>query len=128
MGPLLSGWCRPFQVAALTSLNDYLTQNGPYIGGANVCATDLGLAPKLYHLKTALKHFKVRLKSAEMTAWLLLCALRSRGLVIAFPHPKVGPARLESSQALRAFRVFVGGVNPCLACCQPSVLVAAILG
>lgn len=51
----------PFaQVAALTSLNDYLNQHGPYVGGANVCATDLSLAPKLYHLRVALKHFKVR--------------------------------------------------------------------
>ncbi|GAB4816790.1 hypothetical protein N2152v2_003836 [Parachlorella kessleri] len=55
-------------VAALTSLNDYLTQNGPYIGGANVCATDLGLAPKLYHLKTALKHFKNWEIPADLTA------------------------------------------------------------
>ncbi len=46
-------------MAALTSLNDYLNQHGPYVGGANVCATDLSLAPKLYHLRVALKHFKV---------------------------------------------------------------------
>ena len=52
------------QVAALTSLNDYLSQEGPYIGGAGVCATDLSLAPKLYHLRVALKHFKARGRGA----------------------------------------------------------------
>lgn len=48
------------QVAALTALNEYLSKEGPYVGGASVCATDLSLAPKLYHLRVALKHFKAR--------------------------------------------------------------------
>lgn len=45
-------------VAALAALNEYLVKSGPYVGGTNVCATDLSLAPKLYHLQVALKHFK----------------------------------------------------------------------
>ncbi|KAL6123842.1 hypothetical protein ACLB2K_076359 [Fragaria x ananassa] len=31
---------------------------GPYIAGEKVTAADLSLAPKLYHLKVALGHFK----------------------------------------------------------------------
>ena len=31
---------------------------GPYIAGENVCAADLSLAPKLYHLKVTFGYFK----------------------------------------------------------------------
>lgn len=59
-GPLL---------AALDELEDYLEKNGgPYVGGANVCATDLSLMPKLYHMTVALKHFDGWEMPAKYTA------------------------------------------------------------
>ncbi|THG13198.1 hypothetical protein TEA_004508 [Camellia sinensis var. sinensis] len=42
----------------LKALDEHLQAHGPYINGESVCAVDLGLAPKLYHLDVALGHFK----------------------------------------------------------------------
>ncbi|KAJ9684111.1 hypothetical protein PVL29_016553 [Vitis rotundifolia] len=42
----------------LKALDDHLKDHGPYINGENICAVDLSLAPKLYHLKVALGHYK----------------------------------------------------------------------
>ncbi|KAF2536777.1 hypothetical protein F2Q68_00022633 [Brassica cretica] len=42
----------------LSTFNDYLKENGPYINGEKISAADLSLAPKLYHMKIALGHFK----------------------------------------------------------------------
>lgn len=42
----------------LRALDQHLKEHGPFIGGENVCAADLSLAPKLYHLEIALGHFK----------------------------------------------------------------------
>ncbi|KAH9612302.1 hypothetical protein KSS87_008801 [Heliosperma pusillum] len=42
----------------LNSFNDYLKENGPFIGGENICAADLSLGPKLYHMEIALEHYK----------------------------------------------------------------------
>ncbi len=33
---------------------------GPLVGGQSLSATDAALAPKLYHVEVALKHYKVR--------------------------------------------------------------------
>ncbi|XP_026411836.1 uncharacterized protein LOC113307599 isoform X2 [Papaver somniferum] len=45
-------------VSELSSLNEHLKAHGPYVGGENFSAIDLGLAPTLYHLEVALGHFK----------------------------------------------------------------------
>lgn len=45
-------------VAELTSLDSYLKENGQYLNGEKISASDLALAPKLYHLKIALGHYK----------------------------------------------------------------------
>lgn len=42
----------------LKALDDHLKSHGPYVCGEKVTAVDLSLAPKLYHLETALGHFK----------------------------------------------------------------------
>ncbi|XP_057831082.2 glutathione S-transferase DHAR2 isoform X2 [Cryptomeria japonica] len=42
----------------LRALDEYLKANGPFIDGERVSAVDLSLAPKLYHLKIVLGHFK----------------------------------------------------------------------
>ncbi|XP_051116172.1 glutathione S-transferase DHAR1, mitochondrial-like [Andrographis paniculata] len=42
----------------LKALDEHLKAKGPYVNGANICAVDLSLAPKLYHLVVALGHFK----------------------------------------------------------------------
>ncbi|KAL1566782.1 putative glutathione S-transferase dhar2, chloroplastic [Salvia divinorum] len=42
----------------LTDFNSYLEKNGPFINGEVISATDLSLAPKLYHLEIALGHYK----------------------------------------------------------------------
>ncbi|KAK8611602.1 hypothetical protein V6N13_131649 [Hibiscus sabdariffa] len=42
----------------LSSFNDYIKENGPFINGEKVSAADLSLAPKLYHLEIALGHYK----------------------------------------------------------------------
>lgn len=46
-------------VQALEELDTYLQKHGPYIGGDKPCATDVSLMPKLYHMETALEHFRV---------------------------------------------------------------------
>ncbi|KAH9552656.1 hypothetical protein CY35_09G077900 [Sphagnum magellanicum] len=45
-------------VEELKTLNEYLKTNGPFINGDKISAVDLSLAPKLYHLKVALAHYK----------------------------------------------------------------------
>ncbi|KAL8518281.1 hypothetical protein ACS0TY_009588 [Phlomoides rotata] len=42
----------------LKALDEHLKNKGPYVNGENICAVDLSLAPKLYHLDVALGHFK----------------------------------------------------------------------
>uniref|UniRef100_A0A0D6R113 GST N-terminal domain-containing protein n=1 Tax=Araucaria cunninghamii TaxID=56994 RepID=A0A0D6R113_ARACU len=42
----------------LCALDEHLKANGPFINGEKISAVDLSLAPKLYHLKIALGHFK----------------------------------------------------------------------
>jgi glutathione S-transferase len=43
----------------LEALDNHLkTHGGSFVAGENVSAVDLSLAPKLYHLETALGHFK----------------------------------------------------------------------
>ncbi|CAI0450926.1 unnamed protein product [Linum tenue] len=42
----------------LTSFDEYIKENGPYINGEKVSAADLSLGPKLYHLEIALSHYK----------------------------------------------------------------------
>ncbi|XP_073525586.1 uncharacterized protein [Phyllobates terribilis] len=42
----------------LSSFNDYIKENGPFINGKDVSAADLSLGPKLYHMEIALGHFK----------------------------------------------------------------------
>ena len=44
----------------LDSLSTHLKSSGPFLKGAKVSAGDLSLGPKLYHVVTALKHFKAR--------------------------------------------------------------------
>jgi len=59
-------WCM-YTVADLTvclqqleEVNKYLRDNNvPYLGGESPNQADLGLAPKLYHVETAMKHYKV---------------------------------------------------------------------
>ncbi|XP_044354874.1 probable glutathione S-transferase DHAR1, cytosolic [Triticum aestivum] len=53
----ISRFCPDLTKLMLTTLSKLCWQ-GPYIGGANVSAADLSLAPKLYHLQVALEHFK----------------------------------------------------------------------
>ncbi|KAL8533386.1 hypothetical protein ACS0TY_009682 [Phlomoides rotata] len=42
----------------LKALDEHLKTKGTYVNGDNICAVDLSLAPKLYHLVVALGHFK----------------------------------------------------------------------
>ena len=52
----------------LQALNETLESQGPYIGGGEICATDLALAPKLRHMKVACKHYKDFEVPEELTA------------------------------------------------------------
>ncbi|GLC33553.1 Glutathione S-transferase dhar1 [Pleodorina starrii] len=48
-------------VSELKAVNDYLEahkEQGPLFGGQQINATDAAVAPKLYHIIVALKHFK----------------------------------------------------------------------
>lgn len=45
-------------LSELTSFNDYLKENGPFINGNVISAADLSLGPKLYHLEISLGHYK----------------------------------------------------------------------
>ncbi|XP_076941205.1 glutathione S-transferase DHAR2-like [Bidens hawaiensis] len=42
----------------LKALDEHLKSHGPYVNGETITAVDLSLAPKLYHVKVALGHFK----------------------------------------------------------------------
>ncbi|GAV77064.1 GST_C_2 domain-containing protein/GST_N_3 domain-containing protein [Cephalotus follicularis] len=42
----------------LKALDEHLKTHSPFIAGEKITAVDLSLAPKLYHLETALGHFK----------------------------------------------------------------------
>ncbi|KAL6223544.1 hypothetical protein ACLB2K_006929 [Fragaria x ananassa] len=42
----------------LSTFNDYLKLNGPFVNGDQVSSIDLSLAPKLYHMEIALGHYK----------------------------------------------------------------------
>ncbi|KAK9272638.1 hypothetical protein L1049_003014 [Liquidambar formosana] len=42
----------------LTSFNNYIKENGPFINGKEISAADLSLGPKLYHLEISLGHYK----------------------------------------------------------------------
>nr|XP_023890138.1 glutathione S-transferase DHAR3, chloroplastic isoform X1 [Quercus suber]POF27137.1 glutathione s-transferase dhar3, chloroplastic [Quercus suber] len=45
-------------ISELSSFNNHIKDNGPYVNGKEVSAVDLSLAPKLYHLEIALGHYK----------------------------------------------------------------------
>ncbi|KAK7276246.1 hypothetical protein RIF29_17383 [Crotalaria pallida] len=45
-------------LSELTSFNDYLKENGPFVNGKDISATDLSIGPKLYHMEIALGHHK----------------------------------------------------------------------
>ncbi|MED6159857.1 Glutathione S-transferase dhar3, chloroplastic [Stylosanthes scabra] len=45
-------------LSELSSFNDYLKENGPFVNGKDISAADLSLGPKLYHLEIALGHYK----------------------------------------------------------------------
>jgi len=51
----------------LRALDDHLKANGPFVNGENISAVDLSLAPKLFHLKVALGHFKKWSVPEELT-------------------------------------------------------------
>ncbi|XP_020963912.1 glutathione S-transferase DHAR3, chloroplastic-like [Arachis ipaensis] len=40
-------------LSELSSFNDYLNGNGPFVNGKDISAADLSLGPKLYHLEIA---------------------------------------------------------------------------
>ncbi|XXG63329.1 hypothetical protein AAC387_Pa05g1552 [Persea americana] len=42
----------------LTSFNDHIRENGPFINGKEISSADLSLGPKLHHLEIALGHYK----------------------------------------------------------------------
>ncbi|KAF8097913.1 hypothetical protein N665_0279s0042 [Sinapis alba] len=42
----------------LSTFNDYLKENGPFINGEKISAADLSMGPKLHHMKIALGHYK----------------------------------------------------------------------
>lgn len=52
----MNDFCSPFQLDG--NLHGCTNDQGPYVAGENICAVDLSLAPKLYHLEVALGHFK----------------------------------------------------------------------
>jgi glutathione S-transferase len=52
----------------LKAVDTYLKENGPYLNGEKISAPDLALAPKLYHLKIALGHYKKWSIPAEFTS------------------------------------------------------------
>eukprot|EP00252_Welwitschia_mirabilis_P003873 TRINITY_DN1394_c0_g1_i1.p1 TRINITY_DN1394_c0_g1~~TRINITY_DN1394_c0_g1_i1.p1 ORF type:complete len:285 (+),score=26.60 TRINITY_DN1394_c0_g1_i1:38-892(+) len=51
----------------LRALDAHLKENGPFVNGEKISAVDLSLAPKLYHLKVALGHYKNWSVPTELT-------------------------------------------------------------
>ncbi|KAK7387393.1 hypothetical protein VNO78_28160 [Psophocarpus tetragonolobus] len=45
-------------LSELSSFDDYIKENGPFINGNEISAADLSLGPKLYHMEIALGHYK----------------------------------------------------------------------
>lgn len=54
-------------VNELKAFDEHLKAHGPYANGENICAIDLSLAPKLYHMEVALGHFKGWTTPATLT-------------------------------------------------------------
>lgn len=54
----------------LRALDSYLSQpgHGPLLGGQTLSMADASIAPKLYHARVALKHFKQYSFPAELAA------------------------------------------------------------
>ncbi|CAN1122710.1 Probable glutathione S-transferase DHAR2, chloroplastic [Linum perenne] len=87
-------------LSELSSFDDYIKENGPYINGEKVSAADLSLGPKLYHLEIALGHYKnwsvpdslPHVKSYMQTIFSMDSFVKTRALqedVIAGWRPKV---------------------------------------
>ncbi|XP_010274730.1 PREDICTED: glutathione S-transferase DHAR3, chloroplastic [Nelumbo nucifera] len=87
-------------LSELTSFNEYIKENGPFINGKEISAVDLSLGPKLYHLEIALGHYKnwsvpdslPYLKSYMKTIFSMDSFVKTRALpedVIAGWRPKV---------------------------------------
>ncbi|XP_042500378.1 glutathione S-transferase DHAR3, chloroplastic-like [Macadamia integrifolia] len=87
-------------LSELTSFNDYIKENGPFINGKEVSAADFSLGPKLYHLEIALGHYKnwsvpdslPYVKSYMKTIFSMDSFIKTRALpedVIAGWRPKV---------------------------------------
>ncbi|CAN0913718.1 Glutathione S-transferase DHAR3, chloroplastic, partial [Linum grandiflorum] len=87
-------------LSELSSFNDYIKENGPFINGEKVSAADLSLGPKLYHMEIALDHYKnwsvpeslPRVKSYMQTIFAMDSFVKTRALkedVIAGWRPKV---------------------------------------
>ncbi|KAK7285265.1 hypothetical protein RJT34_20030 [Clitoria ternatea] len=55
-------------LSELSSFNDYLKENGPFVNGKEISAADLSLGPKLYHLEIALVHYKKWLVPDSLTS------------------------------------------------------------
>ncbi|KAK8943981.1 hypothetical protein KSP40_PGU015262 [Platanthera guangdongensis] len=45
-------------LSELTSFDEYLRENGPFVNGEKISASDLSLGPKLYHLEIVLDFYK----------------------------------------------------------------------
>ncbi|KAK1576096.1 hypothetical protein Q3G72_010923 [Acer saccharum] len=84
----------------LSSFDNYIKENGPFINGEKVSSADLSLGPKLYHLEIALGHYKKwavpdslpYVKSYMKTIFSLDSFIKTRALpedVIAGWRPKV---------------------------------------
>ncbi|ONI24152.1 hypothetical protein PRUPE_2G227100 [Prunus persica] len=56
-------------VNELKALDEHLKAHGPYIAGEKITAADLSLAPKLFHLKVALGHFKKWTVPEDLTSY-----------------------------------------------------------
>ncbi|KAH0979797.1 hypothetical protein GBA52_006974 [Prunus armeniaca] len=56
-------------VNELKALDEHLKAHGPYIAGEKITAADISLAPKLFHLKVALGHFKKWTVPEDLTSY-----------------------------------------------------------
>ena len=79
-------------VAELASLDAFLKEHGPYIGGEGVCAQDLAVYPKLKHMQVALGHFRkwtIPEDLAAVRAYIALMADRASAKATLYPDDAI---------------------------------------
>jgi hypothetical protein len=104
-------------------VDKYLAAHGPFFGGAKLNALDASMAPKMYHLQVALKHFKVgaccRLLASGSAAG---CIAAAHGRALGQQARRRGARRCQQAPPAAAASLSPGSPAHIPATCCPAPL------